>query len=190
MPRRPSTGGSPRNRKKATPSEPPISASYEFDTPTESELALQKAGWSPTLLDDLIEFRERHHITPEDIAQKRAEGYAIADVIGLEVSGIHSDVLEASRLRGSFHSLARSEEEMALVRELEATRRENAQLKSGDAIVLPISKSQIVRFAYWCIDHSGWFVAGALGIALLWVAFHKNQAPPQQPSTPVQHIRK
>jgi hypothetical protein len=182
MPRKPASGGSPRNRKKSTPS-PEISTEYQFDTLTESEKALQRAGWKPTLLDDFAEFRRIHNITPEIIAQKRAEGFEIADIVSLEATSIHGDVLETSRLRGSFHSLAVSEDQLGLVKELEAARRENARLK-GDAIVLPVSKSQIVDLFCWCKDNMAWLIVGMLGVSLIWVVFFKSAPTPHQAPTP------
>ena len=182
MPRKPASGGSPRNRKKSIP-QTELSADYQFDTLTESEKALQRAGWSPSLLEDFAEFRRVHNITPEIIEQKRAEGFQIADIVSLEATSIHSDVLETSRLRGSFHSLAVSEDQLGLVKELEAARRENARLK-GDAIMLPVSKSQIVDLFCWCKDNMAWLIVGMLGVSLIWVVFFKSAPTPQQVPTP------
>ncbi len=177
MPRKPA-GGSSKGRKK--PVEP---LRYEFDELTESEKALVEAEWSPTLLQDLDEFRRKHNITPEVIEEKRRQGFNIADVVSLEVTGIHSDALEVERLQGSFHNLAESEDQLDLVRQLELARRENQRLKSGDAIVLPVSKSQIANTLGWLQSHGLKILTGCLLAYVVWTLVPKQatQPKPEQP---------
>jgi hypothetical protein len=180
MPRKSGSGSSSRGRKKPVEE----SLSYEFDELTESEKALAEAQWSPSLLQDLEAFRRKHNITPEVIEERRRQGFNIADVVSLEVTGIHSDALEVERLQGSFHALAESEDQMGLVRQLELARRENERLKNGDAIVLPVSRSQIVGMGYWCRTNISWIIAGLLGVSLIWAIFLRPPSTPQQ--TPAQ----
>jgi biotin operon repressor len=176
MARKPSSSGSSRSRKKTAELQP---LRYEFDTLTESEQALVEANWSPTLLKDIEEFRRKHNITPEIIEEKRQQGFNIADVVSLEVTGIHSDALEIERMQGSFHSLAESEDQLDLVRQLELVRRENKRLKSGDAIVLPVSKSQVVNSISWLKQHGFKILTGFLVLYVVWTLIPKQGSEPK-----------
>jgi len=176
MARKPSSSGSSRSRKKGAELQP---LRYEFDALTESEQALVEANWSPTLLKDIEEFRRKHNITPEVIEEKRQQGFNIADIVSLEVTGIHSDALEIERMQGSFHSLAESEDQLDLVRQLELVRRENKRLKSGDAIVLPVSKSQVVSSISWLKQHSFKILTGFLVLYVVWTLIPKQGSEPK-----------
>jgi len=176
MPRKPASSGTPRSRKK--PVLEPLR--YEFDELTESERALVEAKWSPTLIQDLNDFRQKHNITPEVIEEKRQQGFNIADIVSLEVTGLHSDALEIERLRGSLHSLAESEDQLDVVRQLEIVRRENERLRNGDAIVLPISKSQVVAGADWLKQHGLKILTGFLLVYVAWTLLPKSTPEPTQ----------
>jgi hypothetical protein len=175
MPRpKSASGGSSRGRKK--PLEP---LRYELEPLTESEQALVEANWSPSLLKDLEEFRRKHNITPEVIEQKRQQGFGIADIVSLEVTGVHSDALEVTRLQDSFHSLAESEDQLDVIRQLELVRMENKRLKNGDAIVLPISKSQVVNSISWLKQHSFKILTGCLIVYVIWTLLPKQSSEPK-----------
>lgn len=183
MPRKPASGEpSPSKRKKPLPK--PVSEGYEFEELTVSEKALSEAGWSPTLFEDIKRFREQNNLTEEVIQAKREECFGIAELVKHEMDELQSDALESERLKYAYRSMAVSEEELSLIQEMEQAKA-RLQSRLQDAIMLPVSKSQLKIALSWCQKNGAWILVGLLGVYVLWTVFHKDAPAPIKPTSTI-----